>query len=290
MRAATSSLLKPVLRHAARAYVTGSQLGNAVDLARSLADRGFAGTIGFWDSPRMTEDRVAREYRAVADSIAELTIDCTVSIKPPSIGFGGDVVAELLAQGGNRTRVHFDSLSWEQAESSFRLLYRHSGAADRLGCTLPSRWRRSLQDAAAIRDRGYPVRIVKGQWAAPAAFEQEPSAGMLELARRFAGYGRTVAIASHDAAAAQSALSELKRSGTPAELQLLYGMPWRRPLQVARETGVPVRFYLPYGHAWLPYALRQAMRKPRIVYWMLRDAFATRGVPDSMKSSGGSPV
>jgi hypothetical protein len=43
-------------------------------------------------------------------------------------------------------------------------------------------------------------------------------------------------------------------------------------LKVARDLAVPIRNYLPYGYAWLPYALRQARRDPRILWWVLRDA------------------
>jgi len=49
-------------------------------------------------------------------------------------------------------------------------------------------------------------------------------------------------------------------------------LPRRSVLKVSRDLGVPVRYYLPYGHAWLPYALRQARRDPRILWWVLRDA------------------
>jgi proline dehydrogenase len=55
-------------------------------------------------------------------------------------------------------------------------------------------------------------------------------------------------------------------------MELLYGLPSRAVLKVAQDLAVPVRYYLPYGYAWLPYALRQARRDPRILWWVLRDA------------------
>jgi hypothetical protein len=38
----------------------------------------------------------------------------------------------------------------------------------------------------------------------------------------------------------------------------------REVMAVARELKVPVRFYIPYGTAWLPYALCQLVRKPQL--------------------------
>jgi proline dehydrogenase len=75
---------------------------------------------------------------------------------------------------------------------------------------------------------------------------------------------------------ARRALVILKNAGTPCELELLYGFPKQGVLKATRALKVPVRFYLPYGHAWLPYALRQAVSKPRILWWLLRDGFMAR--------------
>jgi proline dehydrogenase len=72
---------------------------------------------------------------------------------------------------------------------------------------------------------------------------------------------------------AREALSRLLRSGTDCELELLCGLPRRASLAVARELGVPVRLYIPFGAAWLPYALGQVARNPRMLSWVVRDTF-----------------
>jgi hypothetical protein len=40
---------------------------------------------------------------------------------------------------------------------------------------------------------------------------------------------------------------------------------------VARELGVPVRVYVPYGHGRLPYSLEHAAREPRTALRLARD-------------------
>jgi proline dehydrogenase len=215
-------------------------------------------------------------------------MDCSVAIKPPSIRYDAGIIQELLSRGQGASRLHFDSLDWTSAEDSFRLLRRCPDVAERLGCTLPGRWYRSIDDVSRVRDLGFPVRLVKGQWPDCAGKEREPSAGLLSLARRLAGHPRTVAIASHDVPVARMALLTLLASGTPCELQLLHGLPARGSLQLARELNVPVRFYLPYGHAWLPYALRQAARRPKILFWLLRDTLAARSSAGALDSAGGT--
>jgi len=93
----------------------------------------------------------------------------------------------------------------------------------------------------------------------------------LRVVDRLAGRGCRVAVATHDHALAGQALARLRDAGTPCELELLYGLPARQSLQAARAAGVPVRVYVPYGHAWLPYGLSQARRNPRILWWTMKD-------------------
>ena len=68
-----------------------------------------------------------------------------------------------------------------------------------------------------------------------------------------------------------AALAALLAQGTACELELLYGLPVRGVLPIAKEAGVPVRVYLPYGHAWLPYVINRLRKEPRIALWLLRD-------------------
>jgi proline dehydrogenase len=118
---------------------------------------------------------------------------------------------------------------------------------------------------------GLRVRVVKGQWADPEA-AVDPHSGFLDVIRALAGGTAPVAVATHEPVLAAAAIRKLQTAATPCELELLYGLPSRAVLKVARDLAVPVRYYLPYGHAWLPYALRQARRDPRILWWVLRDA------------------
>jgi hypothetical protein len=148
---------------------------------------------------------------------------------------------------------------------------------------------------------GVRVRVVKGQWACPdavigaagvvgvvgdsmargkadavadaAAAAAVLRADYLALVKHLAGRASAVAVATHDASLARESLALLKAAGTPCELELLCGLPRRECMAVARELGVPIRLYIPFGQAWLPYALDQAVRSPKMLWWMVRDTF-----------------
>jgi proline dehydrogenase len=143
-----------------------------------------------------------------------------------------------------------------------------------IGCTLPGRWRRSPNDAHWASDHGLCVRVVKGEWPDPREPQRNPRAGFLEVIDALAGRARRVGVATHDVALARAAIRRLQAAGTPCGLELLYGLPMRESIRHARELGIDVRVYVPYGEAYMPYALSQIRRRPRMLLWLLNDLAA----------------
>ena len=96
-----------------------------------------------------------------------------------------------------------------------------------------------------------------------------------------------VAAPTHDPELAHDALSILRASGTPCELEQLRGLPRRRTVAVANRLGVPIRIYLPYGPGWWPYAIDRALGRPYLLGWALRDRFgALHERSESLPSTG----
>lgn len=276
LRERVSPLWRRLLRKAAQAYVVGPELEDAVEAASAVGRQGATSTICFWDGQDDTPAQVAAMYLAALRGMARSGLEAYLSIKAPSLGFDAALVARIVGQAGRDGRaVHFDSLGPETADPTFRLIEELHSPQARLGCTLPGRWRRSPRDAEWAASLGLRVRVVKGQWPDTGA-DLDPRQGFLAVIDALAGRAREVAVATHDPVLAAGAIRKLRAAGTRCELELLFGLPRRAVLKVGRDLGVPVRYYLPYGHAWLPYALRQARRNPRILWWVLRDAFAAR--------------
>jgi proline dehydrogenase len=263
----------PLLRKAARCYVAGPELPDALRLAQTFAARGVpASTLCFWDAQDDLPRHVADMYLATVRAIQSVHLDSYVSIKAPSLDFDAGMVAEI-AEAAHEAgiRMHFDSLGAETVDRTFRLIEDALRRHAMQGCTIPGRWRRSPRDAERAAQMGLRVRVVKGQWPDPSA-AVDPHSGFLDVIDALAGGAAPVAVATHEPVLAAAAIRKLQSAGTPCEMELLYGLPSRAVLKAARDLAAPVRYYLPYGHAWLPYALRQARRDPRILWWVLRDA------------------
>lgn len=272
-RRLASACVQHLARRAARSYVAGPTLADALRVAGQLAGRGHAVALGYWDGAADTPRGVADQYLADLDRLSSLAVDGYEAIKLPALGGSRDLVDEVLARAAQLgRRVHFDSIGPDSADAAWDVIARAAGANLAVSGTLPGRWRRSLDDAERAIALGVVVRVVKGQSVDPAFPHRDPAAGFEEVVGRLAGRARHVAVATHNPRLADAALGVLQAAGTSCELELLYGLPWRAAVEVARRRGVAVRFYVPFGEAYLPYCLSQARRHPVLLWQLLKDA------------------
>jgi len=269
--------MSALAERAARPYIVGPDLSDAVRASRSLDARGFRSTIGFWNRVEDPPAEIAARYLSAIDAIRTERIDGRLSVKAPPLQFSRDLFGRIVERARDRdVGIQFDSLWPESTDETFSLLAELVRTHANLGCTLPGRWRRSPADADRAIDLGLSVRIVKGQWPDSQGPPIDPRAGFLAIVDHLAGRVRHVSVATHDVDLAQEALARLRAAGTPCELELLYGLPLRNAIAAARKESVPVRVYLPYGHGFLPYAMEQLKNHPRLALQILRVWFEPR--------------
>lgn len=273
MESTLRNLVDWSLRRAAKSYVIGPHLSDAIEAASALEKRSIASTIAYWDSPSTPRADVARAYEEAVDAVAKKGGDHSVSIKAPSINYDVATLGKLVGRSRSAVNIHLDALAWESAEKNLAMLTHHAAQAASLGCTLPGRWRRSITDAHTALKLGVSVRIVKGQWPGPQGEEQDATQGFQALVDELVMSRRMVSVATHNATLAKHSLTTFKKHGTPCELQLLYGLPSKALIAIAEELEVPLRVYLPYGHAWLPYMVKQVLHRPAVLVWLFRDLF-----------------
>jgi proline dehydrogenase len=261
------------MRRASRGYVSGETLDDALRTAGELHGRGYRATLAYWDAPGDDPAQVMAAHVRAAEQLAGRGLSGYLSIKAPSFGFDRALYRMLLERArALEVPLHFDSLGYETVDETFTLVDEHTAPPRRdVGVTLPGRWKRSAADAARSVGLGVSVRVVKGQWPDPLEPDGDMRRGFLSVVEALAGDCRLVRVATHDAELAGSAIGLLREAGTRCELELLYGLPTRQVVPIARSLDVPVRVYVPFGHGWLPYAMSN-LRRPRVLWWLCRDA------------------
>jgi proline dehydrogenase len=264
-------------RRAAKSYIAGTRLSEVMGVAERLTAQGLRTTIGFWDAVGAEPATVFNAYSEALVALGEARRDTYLSIKYPSLGYSEEMLESLVREAKRlEVRLHFDAMGPESVDRTWKAVETALKQDADIGCTLPARWRRSPDDADWVVRSELAVRVVKGQWPDPSDSDVDPRRGFEAIIERLSGRARMVAVASHDLRTARTALKRLVDAGTPASLELLYGLPLRRQIELAKEFGVPTRIYLPYGEAYLPYCLAQLKRNPRMAWWLLRDAMTAR--------------
>ena len=249
-----------VRRRAARRFMAGPELEDALRREGELRGRGLKTVLGYWNGSDEDPDAVAATYQAAVDALSERP-DVQYSCKVPALGLDPGRI-EALAESTHRAGVplHFDSLGPDVADAVLE-----AAVAARAGVTLPGRWSRSPADAEKLASSDLPVRVIKGQWPDPITPRRDPRDGFLAVVARLAGRTAPVEVATHDGPLAAEALRVLRGAGTPCELQLLLGLPKDGSLAAAREAGVDTRVFVSYGVPYLPYGLRGVLRHPSFV-------------------------
>ena len=262
---------------ASLAYIAGPELEDAIAACRRFAHEGLSSTVGYWDTGEGADPReVADAYLRALSAVHAEGLDAYLSIKAPPLQMSSAWVERVVARAREHDAgVHFDSLFPEAADRTLELVGESLRQHPRVGCTVPGRWRRSAADARRAAALGVMrVRVVKGQWEDPGDPRRDLRDGFLAVIDELAGQPVRVAVATHDPPLARQALRRLRDAGTPCELELLFGLPVNAARAVARDLAVPVRMYVPYGKAYMPYALSQLRRNPKVLWWYLRDTLA----------------
>jgi proline dehydrogenase len=278
MTARPVKMLRPfvqaVVGMLSRDRMLGEDPGQVAGVVRGLRAAGYVTTVGYWNEVGEPPESVVEKYKLALDMVRTDAGIGYLSIKAPAFKCDPQLFAEIAEAASMRdVPLHFDALGHEAVDETLALL-RAVEPHGRVGFTLPGRWHRSLTDADALHDLDVPVRVVKGEWEDPGAPARDAAAGFIEVVGRLAARRAPVRVATHDVDLARASAGILRSSGTPCELEVLYGFPVRRLLPALIHMGCPVRVYVPFGHGWLPYCVDHVRRRPALLWWLFRDSAA----------------
>lgn len=269
------SVIDAIARKASRNYIAGPNLEDAQRVSRYLSNRGYWVTQGYWDDGSDAPEQVVDTYLSAIDQLRELDGENYLSLKIPALHYNAEMYKTVLTKSRqSHIPIHFDSLAPEHVNRTQTFIKEHTEAPlHDIGYTLPGRWERSIKDADLVNELGLNVRVVKGQWEDPDYPNRDPRSGFLKVIDRLAGKASCVRVATHDTSLANDALSRLKATNTPCELELLYGLPITNLVSIADELDVPVRIYIAFGHAYLPYAISSLRKQPAMILKLIKEAY-----------------
>lgn len=283
-------LLQPYLRRAARRYVAGQTIADAVRHFHTVAARGHAGSAEYVGESCRDEGKANSEtgvFLELTAAIAHENLQCSVSLDLSHIGSLVDAelgyrnarrVAQAARQAG--LEVMISSEGADRADHIYAA-YERLHTADGLhnvGITLPAKLHRTAQDLPRLMAVPGRIRLVKG------AFSESPdiawdrhspelAAAYREFARMLIASGRACSLATHDAPLQDELAAMLLQFEPPqrqAEFETLLGL-GTAGLDTLYRRGLPTREYAIFGDECFLYLLNRIAEQPVRLYQAVVD-------------------
>jgi proline dehydrogenase len=275
-------------RLGAARFVAGETLDDAVPVLRRLNESGLLTNTtllgeGVRDEPETRA--VVTAYRELVDRIEAEGLRTNVALKLTHLGLALDEelaygnVAELVEHAAARgTFVRIDMEESSHVDPTLRIYRRLREAGhDNVGAVLQSYLFRSEDDLAALIPLAPNLRIVKGAYLEPPevayAQKRDVDAAYASLVETSLEGGGFTAVATHDEALIERAISFARERGVPNErfqFQMLYGVRPRLQLDLLAR-GYDVLVATPYGPDWYRYLMRRLAERPANVLFFLRN-------------------
>ncbi len=287
-------LRSKLARRAARRFIAGETMDEALKVVQGLNERGLLATIDHLGEnvTRAEEARAAAaEYLELLPKIAALGLQSHASLKLTQMGldlgleFCQGNLEQIVARAkelGNFVRIDMEGSAY--TDRTLALFSRLREKYDNLGIVLQANLRRTERDLARLIELGANVRLCKGAYKEPAkiAFpkKREVDANYIKLmemllSREARAKGAYAAIATHDERMIAKAKELAAREGLGREefeFQMLLGIRRRLAEELADE-GYRVRIYVSYGTAWYPFYMRRLAERPANLLFLLRNVF-----------------
>ncbi len=274
-----------VVRRAARRYLGGATVWQAMDVARSLAAEGMPATLAVVGEAAQTPEYAGqhlRELLAVTDAVAGSGLDVHLGVKLTGLGLAFDPqlarthlfsVAEAAAAAGCAVEVDMEQARY--VDRTLDIVRAARRTMPNVEAVVQAELYRTAGDARALIAGRIPARVVKGAYKEGRTHAYgRPEVirdSYLDVVRRYLRAGVHVGVATHDEYLIFHVLrlaEELGVSSDAFEFQMLKGIAEQLRAALVR-SGHPVRVTVNFGtdaHKW---SLRRLKENPELVRHML---------------------
>jgi len=274
-----------VIRRAARRYLGGATVSEALDVARSLAAEGMPVTLAVVGEAAETPeyaDRHLRELLAVTDAVAGTGLDVRLGVKLTGLGLVFDSqlakthllsIAQAAAEAGCVVEVDMEQACY--VDSTLDAVRAARRTMSNVEAVVQAELYRTAIDVRSLIADRIPTRVVKGAYHEGRAHAYGRPAvirdSFLDVVRQYLEAGVRAGVATHDEYLifhVQRLAEELGVSPDAYEFQMLKGIEEELRAALVR-SGHQVRVTVNFGadaHKW---SLRRLKENPEIVRDML---------------------
>lgn len=277
-----------VLLKAARRYIGGQTLQEALETRKSVEAQGFMTSLEFMGENVTTTaeaKEATQEFLRIIEAVKAHGKPSRVSLDLSHLGFFLDYERgvdnfRLLAEASKDSQIDLiiSAEGMDRTQDILDAYLMFSEDYPHVGITLQAYLHRTKNDLVSVLEnsRG-KVRIVKGAFDGPKELFLSRGPALddryVDLVATILDAGRYCSIATHDIQLLNRIVPILKQhnvSSSLYEFEMLYGIN-NEALMDFKQQGYPCRIYIVYGKEWYLYLCNRLAENPEDVFRALVD-------------------
>lgn len=249
-------------------WIPGPKPEDGMRFARYLNGKGIVTILNYLGEGFKEErdmEHAYNVYHSILDGLKG-TIDYQVSVKPTQIGIpdhpekAADYYASIVDEAEK-----YGIFVWIDMEESSTVdatieLYRTQISRKNTGLCIQSYLRRSFDDVRSLLDEGGRIRLVKGAYEEPESIAFTDRAETTENFSKIMDYmfehENYFMVATHDLNLVNEALEKNRKYHREFHIAMLNGIRNKEAHRLSLH-GAKVALYVPFGEAWMSYAIRR---------------------------------
>ncbi len=271
-----STLLEKFLFRIAKQWIAGNTMEEALRYAKDANKKGMDAIINKLGEHMTSKDQIedtVSEYLKLVSSLRKFKISGGISIKPTQLGLGKSIkdcaenLEKIIGEAmDSQSFVWIDMESSEYTDDTIKVYLELFEKYERVGIALQANLKRTEGDLRSLLEHGTKIRLVKGAYreSKSSAYKtrHDVDENYKKLTKILFSEGNEFAIATHDSAMIDLAISLAKKHQRKFEFQMLKGI--RDELKpILIKDGFAISEYIPYGTNWLPYSIRRLKERKR---------------------------
>lgn len=259
-------------RHIAKLFVgrwiPGPRIEDGIRFAEYLNSKGITTILNYLGEgvkDKKDIERTLSIYLSILENLKN-GINYQISIKPTQFGvpdypdLAGQYYDKLVEEAGK-----YGIFVWVDIEESSTVdatieLYRRNIDKPNTGLCIQSYLKRSLDDVKSLVEDGGRIRLVKGAYVEPESIaytsRDETTKNFSRIMDYLFEHENYFMIATHDLNLVNEALEKNRKYNRDFHIAMLNGIRNKEAHRLSMH-GAKVALYVPFGEAWMSYAVRR---------------------------------
>lgn len=249
-------------------WIPGPKVEDGIRFAKYLDGKGIITILNYLGEGHKEKADIEHTFEVYKSIISGLegSINYHISIKPTQIGipFYPDIAGQyydMLVEEASRYGVFvwIDMEEYSTVDATIEL-YERNIKNPNTGLCIQSYLKRSFDDVKGLVEKGGKIRLVKGAYNEPESVAFKDRADTTRNFSKIMDYlfehDNYFMIATHDLNLVNEAMQKNKKYDRNFDIAMLNGIRNKEAHRLS-DHGAKVALYVPFGEAWMSYAVRR---------------------------------